>query len=270
MADETPEAPSADAGAPPMSKNAQKRLAKMEHRAATRAEWKARMREKDAAKRARLKASSAAQLSVHAAEGAASPPEGVVSANSKDIAAADAPPLAIVIDAGYESLMNEREITSLAVQVCRAYSAVRRARVSARLVVYGVDGALRSALDKMYPDHGRWLCDMHSEPLSAAALSTGAVYLSADSASTLHDLGSVPCVVIGGLVDKNRHKGAAHARAALLGVPTARLPLADHAQLRSSPVLTVVHVVEMLCRVRDGAPWPDAIFATIPSRKNRD
>ena len=68
------------------------------------------------------------------------------------------------------------------------------------------------------------------------------VYLSADSDRELSDLlDPRTTLVVGGLVDRNRHRGAAASRAASLGMETARLPLKTlgKAVLSSSGVLTV-------------------------------
>jgi tRNA (guanine9-N1)-methyltransferase len=257
----------ADCSAPQLSKNAAKRLARKAKREETRAQWKARLRQKDAERRERRKAAAA---SANGNSGSDTLDGGAVNGAPPQRKTQQPASGEIVIDLGYNELMNEKEVLSLVVQICRAYSTIRRAERPFRLVLCGVSGAVRDELVRMYPDHVRWACDLHTAPLGDYAAGRSLVYLSADSDSVLETVNDYSALIIGGLVDKNRHKGVAHSRAAQLGIPTARLPLAEHVQLHASPVLTVVNVVEMLCRVRDGAAWADAILATVPCRKRNN
>lgn len=97
------------------------------------------------------------------------------------------------------------------------------------------------------------------------------IYLSADSENLLDDVSlRDPSVgfVIGGLVDRNRHKGASHRAALDLGIPTARLPIRESGiQLAASHVLTVINVVEILLAFRRSSEWRSALEACIPQRK---
>ena len=75
------------------------------------------------------------------------------------------------------------------------------------------------------------------------------VYLSADAEEELSEsLDPRTTFVIGGLVDRNRHRGAARSRAASLNIETARLPLQSlgGAVLNSSAVLTVDQTFALL------------------------
>ena len=75
------------------------------------------------------------------------------------------------------------------------------------------------------------------------------IYLSADSKQELSEsLDPAATFVIGGLVDRNRHRGAALSRALSLGIDTARLPLQSlgGAVLNSSSVLTVDQTFALL------------------------
>lgn len=72
-------------------------------------------------------------------------------------------------------------------------------------------------------------------------------------------------IVIGGLVDRNRHKGVTHARQKEKGVPTYRLPL-DQVVLKSAKVLTCNQVVQMLCCYLENGTWDTNV---IPKRKQK-
>ena len=72
------------------------------------------------------------------------------------------------------------------------------------------------------------------------------VYLSADAEEVLAGLDSKKCYIIGGIVDRNRHKGLCEGKAKSQGIATAKLPISDHIRLTGSKVLTVNQVFAML------------------------
>lgn len=96
------------------------------------------------------------------------------------------------------------------------------------------------------------------------------VYLTADTDTVLTQLAPGTIYVVGGLVDRNRHKGVAAARATSLALPTARLPLQEFLAARGGPcpVLTTNHVVAILQSVAcNGGDWAAAFEAHLPRRK---
>lgn len=72
------------------------------------------------------------------------------------------------------------------------------------------------------------------------------VYLTADSQCTLTELDSKKAYIIGGLVDRNSHKGLCEGKAREQGISTAKLPIQDHVDLAGNKVLTVNQVFAML------------------------
>lgn len=93
------------------------------------------------------------------------------------------------------------------------------------------------------------------------------VYLSSDSPNTLTSLLPHASYIIGGIVDKNRHKGLCYARAQALGIPTAKLPIGEYMTMNSRTVLTVNHVVEIMLRWLEEGDWGIAFDRVIPKRK---
>ncbi|ELR09916.1 tRNA (guanine(9)-N(1))-methyltransferase [Pseudogymnoascus destructans] len=93
------------------------------------------------------------------------------------------------------------------------------------------------------------------------------VYLSSDSEHTLNSLSPYTIYVIGGIVDKNRHKGLCHRRANELGIPTAKLPIGEYMQMQSRTVLTTNHVVEIMANWLETGDWGEAFLKAIPKRK---
>lgn len=93
------------------------------------------------------------------------------------------------------------------------------------------------------------------------------IYLSSDSENTLTTLSPYTTYVIGGIVDKNRHKGLCYKRACDAGIPTAKLPIGEYMTMQSRTVLTVNHVMEIMIRWLETGDWGKAFLKVIPKRK---
>jgi tRNA (guanine9-N1)-methyltransferase len=93
------------------------------------------------------------------------------------------------------------------------------------------------------------------------------VYLSSESEHTLERLSPNTSYIIGGIVDKNRHKGLCYKRACELGIPTAKLPIGEYMTMQSRTVLAVNHVVEIMLKWLVKGDWGEAFLEVIPKRK---
>jgi tRNA (guanine9-N1)-methyltransferase len=93
------------------------------------------------------------------------------------------------------------------------------------------------------------------------------IYLSAESPNTIHTLSPHSTYIIGGLVDRNRHKGICYKTACEKGIRTARLPIGEYVQMSSRKVLTTNHVVEIMLRYLETKDWGKAFVEVIPKRK---
>ncbi|RKF65215.1 tRNA -methyltransferase [Golovinomyces cichoracearum] len=93
------------------------------------------------------------------------------------------------------------------------------------------------------------------------------VYLTSDSPNTLTHLSPNTSYIIGGIVDKNRHKGICYKRACERGIPTAKLPIGEFMDMQSRTVLTVNHVVEIMLKWLETKNWGEAFLQVIPKRK---
>jgi len=100
-----------------------------------------------------------------------------------------------------------------------------------------------------------------------ANLEPSIVYLSSDSPNTLERLSPNTSYIVGGIVDKNRHKGLCYKRACERGIATAKLPIGEYMTMQSRTVLTVNHVVEIMLKWLETGDWGDAFLAVIPKRK---
>ena len=76
--------------------------------------------------------------------------------------------------------------------------------------------------------------------------------------------------VIGGIVDKNRFKGKSYESANELNIKTARLPVPEYIDLKTSPVLTIYHVLEILLKYKDCHDWKDSLESFVPKRNMKD
>jgi tRNA (guanine9-N1)-methyltransferase len=130
-------------------------------------------------------------------------------------------------------------------------------------------------------------------PPTSPELQGEVVYLTSDSPHTLSRLNPYSTYVIGGLVDKNRHKGICYKSAMStitptstsntpsslpppnIHVKTAKLPISKYMSMTSRQVLATNHVVEILLRWmeevveggEDGA-WGRAFMRVLPKRKD--
>jgi tRNA (guanine9-N1)-methyltransferase len=93
------------------------------------------------------------------------------------------------------------------------------------------------------------------------------VYLTSDSPHTLDRLSPNTSYIIGGIVDKNRHKGLCYKRACERGIPTAKLPIGEYMTMQSRSVLAVNHVVEIMLKWLETGDWGEAFLSVIPKRK---
>jgi tRNA (guanine9-N1)-methyltransferase len=110
-----------------------------------------------------------------------------------------------------------------------------------------------------------------AQPVEApevAALQEGeVVYLTSDSPHTLDQLQPYSTYIIGGLVDKNRHKGICYKTACARGIKTAKLPIGEFMEMQSRFVLATNHVVEIMVRWLECGDWGESFVKVMPKRK---
>ncbi|EPR61112.1 tRNA (guanine(9)-N(1))-methyltransferase [Toxoplasma gondii RUB] len=97
------------------------------------------------------------------------------------------------------------------------------------------------------------------------------VYLSGDAETILEDLRPGYHYVIGGVVDRNRHKGLTFRKSKTEKVHAARLPIREYLgkELEGSTILTVNQVVEILLGYLSTRDWHAALVKTFPARKGK-
>lgn len=276
----------------PISKNAMKRLLREQQWNARQDERKQKRKEKQVEKRARkrLERTETAAL-VASSENQA---DGESTRASQRVGV----PLTFLIDCDFDEQMTEKEIVSIAAQITRCYSENRKAMYRPILSLSSFHGRIKArfetALRNAHTQWGNvrveeadfaevaqeaksWMLEMSGPGLSdcsalAAHKSDASedgeiVYLTADSDETLDELRPHSTYIIGGIVDRNRHKGICYKRAKDRGIKTARLPIGEFMKMESRAVLTTNHVYEIMLRWLELKDWGEAFMRVIPKRK---
>ncbi|KAJ2962272.1 hypothetical protein NQZ79_g2442 [Umbelopsis isabellina] len=174
----------------------------------------------------------------------------------------------VVIDCEFNSYMVEKEINSMQTQIMRCYSANKSAKHPCPMTVTSFGGDLETVFDKKTPSRAQWKgIDFVPESYLEKFDKDKLVYLSADSDNVAHELDESKVYIIGGIVDKNRHKGLCQDKASKQGIPTVQLPIGEHLQMASRKVLTVNHVYEIMLKWLEYRDWRKAFLEVIPQRK---
>jgi tRNA (guanine9-N1)-methyltransferase len=211
-------------------------------------------------------------------------------------------PITLVLDCGFDDLMNDQERKSLGSQITRSYSDNHRAPYQTHLTVSSFGGHLKKRFDgllegqyhawkgvrfleedfvKAAEQANEWMNSHQggklagvfadektsSQSFEELANAGEVVYLSSDSPYTLTELRPYSTYIIGGLVDRNRHKGVCYKRALDRGMKTAKLPIGDYMQMTSRFVLATNHVVEIMLRWLELGDWGEAFLRVVPKRK---
>lgn len=192
----------------------------------------------------------------------------------------------VIIDLDFDELMTDRQLDSLSQQLGLCHAAAKRTcdengRPAMTHCLSSYGGRLETRMQQIHGSsawpqarhRGTWLdvaaaSGWRAEPLSSA--DRRLVYLSAEGEETLDAIDADTVYVIGGLVDRNQHRGLTHRRAVAAGVPTARLPLEEHMQMNAEGrgrALTVNHCFELLLLRRQGVRWQEAIREVLPARR---
>ena len=204
-------------------------------------------------------------------------------------------PLSIVIDCSYDDLMNDKERISLASQLTRTYSSNNGALWRSHVMFSSFNKLLKERFDNVLPQHKNWkgitlmpedfahaaefakrqmtsakggtLAGPFSEMSEAKPEDGEVIYLSSDSPDTLTELKPYSTYIVGGLVDKNRHKAICYKHAVEKGIKTAKLPIGEYIQMASRSVLTTNHVVEIMLEWLELRDWGEAFMKVLPPRK---
>ncbi|KAH7382821.1 guanine-1-methyltransferase-domain-containing protein [Cadophora sp. MPI-SDFR-AT-0126] len=129
------------------------------------------------------------------------------------------------------------------------------------------ENGLNSDTSKLEPVPEATTSTVEAEVKTESSSEPSIVYLTADADDTLSVLSPNTTYIIGGIVDKNRHKGICYKRATERGIKTARLPIGEYMTMQSRSVLAVNHVVEIMLAWMETGDWGEAFLKVIPKRK---
>ena len=159
----------------------------------------------------------------------------------------------------------------MAAQLMRSYSANKASPRQFEIHVTSLSGRLLARYrDVLKNQHLRWKGMAFShEPYAAVTPQEKAslVYLTADSEHTIHELEPGKKYIIGGIVDRNRHKNLCFEKAKRQGIAHGRLPIGDYIKMASRQVLTTNQVVEIMLEWLNQRDWEKAFMKVIPQRK---
>lgn len=297
---------SGDVEIPPLSKNQLKKLKRDQQWEENRAKRKAKRKEKVQEKKLQKRAAREEAISSLAAEPKTSKRilgEDVDGpSNKRRRPLYTQLPIALVLDCGFDDLMTEKERKSLGSQITRCYSDNHKAPYQAHLAISSFGGHLKERFDGLLAGHyhswknvrflgddfvgaatqaKQWMTGDRGGQMAGifadkAQLQETAedqsergevIYLSSDSPNTLTELRPYSVYIIGGLVDRNRHKGVCYKKAMDRGVKTAKLPIGDYMQMTSRFVLATNHVAEIMLRWLELGDWGKAFLQVVPKRK---
>ena len=175
----------------------------------------------------------------------------------------------VIIDCEWNaSMTSEKELISLTQQIMYSYACNKAGLNPVRLWIVGASDAQKKLLHQL-PGSQSWYMAVTSSNLDQLSLDPCSIYLTADSNNILDisDTSQSSAFIIGGIVDRNRHKNATLHKAESLGLATAQFPIGQYLPLKSSKVLTVNHVVQILVEVLGHHDWERAFHSVIPIRK---
>lgn len=178
----------------------------------------------------------------------------------------------VCIDLGWTCHMNEKELKSLARQIAYSYNALRRTaesgNVPIKLSIAGLDDRMKEVFMRHANGWQDWPILISDNSLTKLHAPGDIVYLTHDAPDVLQTLDPSKVYAIGGIVDRNRLKGATFQKAQTFSLSTARLNLSSNVHMNhGTPVLTVNHCVEILQLFANGRSWQEAYAHVLPPRK---
>ncbi|GMM51643.1 tRNA (guanine(9)-N(1))-methyltransferase [Starmerella bacillaris] len=186
----------------------------------------------------------------------------------------------VVIDCGFDEKMEDGERVSLVGQLTRCYSVNRRTLQPVNLVIANFNKKLKSRFEnELYATHKLWenvqFCEGDLPTIEKSGCcepsnefsTENMVYLTGDATETLSTLDPGTTYIVGGIVDKDRHKNLCLNKAKALNIRTARLPIDEHVKISGRKILTTNQAFELLVRWVEHKDWKVSFESTIPSRK---
>lgn len=248
-----------------MSKNQFKKLQRQKKWEDSKEKYKEIKREKRRAAKVRQREAVAAAIE--------SKDESYHLAKKKQIPAHQHPTgIQVIMDCEFDELMNNKEIVSMSNQITRSYSAKRHCDYEVPLKILSFNKNLKQRFDKSVSQYVKWQGIEFSENEKLVDIlpseRENVVYLTADTDEIIETLEEGHTYIIGGIVDKNRHKLLCVNKAKELGLKVGKLPIDKYIEMNGRQVLATSHVYELLCKwYEEGGDWKKAFDVVLPPRK---
>eukprot|EP00903_Cladosiphon_okamuranus_P009581 g9123.t1 len=174
--------------------------------------------------------------------------------------------LRLAIDLHWSENASGKELSSLVKQLCYVYGRARASAAPPRLALTSYQGRAAAALKSAGAES--WLVDRSPLGVFAVFDPASVVYLSPDADEALDEVVESIVYVVGGIVDRNLHKGLTLGAAEGARARAARLPFDEHLPEvpRGDRVLTVCACVGVLMGVHAGQGWREALEKSVPRR----
>jgi len=175
----------------------------------------------------------------------------------------------VAVDMSFEEFMNESGLRNTFTQLSHCYAVNRRAERPLQFHIVNLNGSAREIFNSI-DGYKNWDVHNFEESLEDLWQKEEIVYLTSESENVLEQLDPEKLYVIGGLIDRNAHKGLTHSLAKEKGFQHARLPIDEHVSLKTRKVVTINQVFEILLRFTECNSWEEAFFAVMPKRKGME
>lgn len=249
----------------PVSKNARKKLAKQKKYEETKEQFKKKKKEK--AQRKKVDRREAKRKAEEDGTSLASTTANRrrTAQNTHALATIN-----VIIDCSFDELMTHKEITSMSSQLTRCHSDNRNAEAPVDMHITSFTGRLKIRMEDVLAGQcHRWKgVSISSGPYIVTDENRSQyVYLTADAEETLDTLEQGKTYIIGGIIDRNRHKGICYRKSVSQNIRAAKLPIGDYMKMSTRHVLTINQVLEIMLNWLESSDWLDAFRKVIPQRK---
>ncbi|KAK9457888.1 guanine-1-methyltransferase-domain-containing protein [Dipodascopsis uninucleata] len=199
-------------------------------------------------------------------------PSNAVTGNNNELLSLKKSNVNIIVDCAFDDFMTEKEVVSLSAQITRSYSENRKAACTVNLKITSLDKRLLQRFDTaLKGQYKQWKgVEVSHDPYIVPEDEIERrkyIYLSSDSSEVLESLDEGCTYIIGGIVDKGRHKNLCFNKANEQQIRTAKLPISEYIKISGRQVLTTNHVVEIMLKWLECHNWKTAFEAAMPPRK---
>ena len=178
----------------------------------------------------------------------------------------------VVVDCAYDSFMSEKEINKTRMQILRCYHLLKSPDTKLfhlHLSNFQEDSNLNKSFQEKTPGFDSMFITKFAEPIFERFSASEIIYLTPDSPNLLESVSDEFVYVIGGFVDDNIKRHTSMRRCEENDLRTASLPISQYFEKvnHKQEVLTINQVCEILFSVYNGESWKEVFSKVLPTRK---